>query len=324
MPRVFITQPVPQSAVARLRQAADVDVFPDSSRILPYDMLQREIASCDVLYCLLHDRVDAQIIGAGKTLKLIATSAIVPANVDVAAATARGIPVTVIPNIIAETTADLQWGLLLAVARRIVEADQALRGGLFPGSQSLHFLGGDVHGQTVGTIGLGAIGTAMARRAQGFGMRVLYTKRQRLPVDQEQRLSVEYRALDELLAESDFVVVNAAYHPGTHHLIGARELSLMKPTAYLINTARGPIVDEQALVDALAGGRIAGAGLDVYEHEPRVHPGLLPLRNVVLTPHLGSAARQMRERMASVVADNILAFLRGDRPPNLHNPEVYA
>lgn len=324
MPRIFITQPVPESAAARLRAVAEVDVFPDSSRILPYDDLLREVQASEILYCLLHDRVDGPIIEAGRRLRLIATSAIVPANVDVAAATKRKIPVTTIPNIIAETTADLQWGLLLAVVRRIVEADRALRRGLFPGSQSMHFMGGEVCGQTLGTVGLGQIGTAIARRARGFGMRVLYTKRQRLSPEEEANLGVHYCSLDDLLRGSDFVMVNASYHPGTRHLIGARELALMKPTAYLINTARGPIVDEQALVDALKANRITGAGLDVYEHEPRVHPDLLPLENVVLTPHLGSAARQTRERIASIVADNILAFVKGDRPPNLYNPEVFA
>jgi glyoxylate reductase len=323
-PRVFVTQPVPQAALARLREATDVRVFPDASRILPREDLLREVAATEVLYCLLHDRVDREVIEVGGSLRLIATSAIYPANVDVAAATARRIPVTCIPNIVAETTADLQWGLLLAVARRIVEADRAVRRGLFPGGQSMYFVGSEVHGKTLGTIGLGAIGRAIARRAGGFGMTVLYTKRVRLPADEEARLGLGYVSLGELLAASDFVVVNASYHPGTHRLIGARELELMKPTAYLINTARGPIVDEQALVDALRAGRIAGAALDVYEKEPAVHPDLLTMENVVLTPHIGSAGRETREQIASVVVDNILAFLAGRRPPNLVNPEVFA
>jgi glyoxylate reductase len=193
---------------------------------------------------------------------------------------------------------------------------------MFPGSQSLQFAGAEVNGRTLGTIGLGAIGTGIARRAQGFGMRVLYTKRNRLSAAEEQVLSLHYRSLDDLLRESDFVVINASFHAGTTHLIGPRELSLMKPTAYLINTARGPIVDEQALVDALKARRIAGAGLDVFEHEPEVHRDLPGLDNVVLTPHLGSITTETLERIASTVVDNILAFLRGDRPPNIYNPEV--
>ncbi len=324
MSKVFVTQPVPEVALTRLRDVAQVEVFPDSGRILPYEQLLRAVASCNVLYCLLHDRVDGRVIEAGKALRLIAASAIVPANVDMAAATAAKIAVTVIPNIVAEATADLQWGLLLAVARRIPEAERALRRGHFPGAQSMYFVGGEVNGKTLGTIGLGAVGRASVQRARGFGMRILYTKRHRLAVDEEERLRARHCDLDDVLRESDFVVINAGYHPGTHHLIGGRELALMKPTACLINTARGPIVDEGALVEALKAKRIAGAALDVYEREPQVHPDLLTLENVVLTPHIGSAARDTRERIASIVVDNILAFLKGDRPPNVYNPEVFA
>jgi len=322
-PKVFVTQPVPEAALQRLRHAAEVQVFPESEIILPRSRLLEEVSRCDILYCLLHDRVDRAVVDAGQRLRLIACSAINPANVDVARATERGIPVTVIPNIVAETTADLQWALLLAVARRVVEADRALRAGMFPGSQSQRFVGGEVHGKTLGTIGLGAIGRGTVSRARGFGMRVVYTKRQRLPARAEKALGVQYRTLPELLSESDFVVVNASYHPGTHHLIGAKELGLMKPTAYLINTARGPIVDEAALVEALRADRIAGAALDVYEREPEVTPALKELPNVVLTPHIGSAARDTREQIAHIVVDNILEFLAGRRPHYLANPEVF-
>ena len=322
--RIFVTQPVPDAPLAPLRALANVTVYPDSSRILPYDDLLREIPRCDILYCLLHDRVDGKVIEAGRRLKLIATSAITPSNVDVANATSRKIPVTAIPNIVAEDTADLEWGLLLAAARRIPEAERGLRGGVFPGAQSMHFAGGRVHGKTLGTIGLGAIGRGIARRAQGFGMRVLYTKRTRLSPEQERQWGVEYRSLHDLLRESDFVVVNATLHAGTQHLIGSNELRLMKPSAYLVNTARGPIVDEGALVEALKAGAIAGAGLDVYEREPRVHPELPSLGNVVLTPHIGTATQEMRAEIAAIVAHNIAAFLRGDRPPNVYNPEIYA
>ncbi len=324
MADIFVTQPVPESALTRLRAVAAVRVFPDTIRILPYDQLREEVGRCDILYCLLHDRVDGGIIAAGPRLRLIAASSIVPANVDVAAATARKIPVTTIPNIVADATADLQWGLLAAVARRIAEADRAVRRGTFPGSQSMHFVGGEIHGKTLGTIGLGAIGRRIALRALGFGMRILYTKRTRLTAEEERQAQVEFRSLEALLQESDFVVVNATYHAESHHLIGARELALMKPTAYLINTARGPIVDEAALADAVRVGRIAGAGLDVYEHEPRVHPALLELDTVVMTPHIGSGARDTRERIAAIVVDNILAFLRGERPPHVWNPQVFA
>ncbi|MHB9146168.1 MAG: 2-hydroxyacid dehydrogenase [Symbiobacteriia bacterium] len=322
--RIFVTQPLLGEGAQRLHALGDVRVFPDASRILPREILLEEIRQCDILCCLLQDRIDRGVIEAAGSLRLIAAGVVVPANVDVAYATARGIPVTSIPNIVAETTADLQWGLMLAAARRIVEGDKGLRHGLFPGSQSVYFAGGEVHGRTLGSIGLGAIGKAIARRASGFGMRILYTQRHRLGAAGEAELGVEFRSLDDLLRESDFVTLNASYNPEAHHLIGAAELAAMKPTAYLINTARGPLVDEAALVDALAKHRIAGAALDVYEQEPKVHPGLLDLDNAVLTPHLGSATRPIREQIASVIANNVEAFVQGRPLPNLNNPAALA
>lgn len=322
MTRIFVTQPLAPPALDRLRDLGEVQVEPDASRILPRERLLGQVRGCDVLCCLLHDRIDAEVIDAAPRLRLIASGAVVPANVDLEQATRRRIPVTIIPNFVAETTADLQWGLLMAVARRIPEADRRLRRGLFPGSQSLHFAGGEVHGRTLGTIGLGAIGRGIAERARGFGMRVLYTKRQRLSPGEEAELGVAHRPLDDLLRESDFVAVNASLHPATRHLIGERELGLMRPGAYLINTARGPIVDEAALVRALHDRRIAGAALDVFEQEPRVTAELTGMDNVVLTPHIGSATLQMRARIAAVIVDNVAAFLAGAQPPNLANPEA--
>ncbi len=323
-PRVLVSQPIPPSALERLRALAEVEVGGDTSQILPRPELIERIRRADVLIHLMHDAVDAAIIAAGTRLKMIASMAVVPATVDVAAASARKIPVTTIPPIVTEATADMHFALLLAAARRVVEADAALRGGLFPGSQSLHFAGAGVHGKTIGIIGLGRIGRAIARRARGFEMTVLYTKRSRISEAEERELAVSYAALDELLQRADFVSVSCALTPQTRHLVGSRELSLMKSGAILVNTARGPVVDEAALAGALTAGRIAGAALDVYEDEPRVHPGLLPLRQVVLAPHLGSAVVELRERMAHVVVDNIQAVIEGRRPPNLYNPEVYA
>lgn len=323
-PRVLVSQPIPASALERLRAMAEVEAGGDTSRILPRPELIERIRRADVLIHLMHDAVDAAVIAAGTRLKMIASMAVVPATVDVAAASARKIPVTTIPPIVTEATADLHFALLLAAARRVVEADAALRGGLFPGSQSLHFAGAFVHGKTIGIVGLGRIGRAIARRARGFDMTVLYTKRSRIPEAEERELAVSYAGLGELLQRADFVSVSCALTPQTRHLVGARELSLMKSGAILVNTARGPVVDEAALVGALTAGRIAGAALDVYEEEPRVHPGLLPLRQVVLAPHLGSAVVELRERMAHVVVDNIQAVIEGRRPPNLYNPEVYA
>lgn len=300
-----------------------VEINFDSTRIIGKPELIDALKRNDYLFCLLHDLVDAEVINSNPNLKLIASMAITPAGVDVATATARRIPVTAVPPYVTEATADLHWALLLAVARRVVEGDRALRAGVFPGSQSTHFVGGDVNGKTLGIVGLGSIGEAVARRARGFGMRILYTKRHRLDETREAALGVEYRNLDDLLKEADFVSINAALSPETIHLIGDRELSLMRPSAYLVNTARGPIVDEKALVRALEEKRIAGAALDVYEHEPLVEPGLIKLLNVVLTPHLGSAAIDTRARVAQIVVDNIGAVVEGRRPPNIFNPEIY-
>lgn len=322
-PLVVISQPIPASAVERLRALAEVDMGEDSSRIMARADLLERVRRADILLHLMHDRVDAEMIAAATKLRMIASMAIIPASVDIAAATARRIPVTTIPPVVTEDTADINWVLLMAAARRVVEAENALRRGIFPGSQSNHFNGAAVHGKTLGIVGLGRIGRAVARRARGFGMTILYTKRSPLSEAEERELGVTYVSLEDLLRQADFVSVNAAFTPETHHLIGARQLALMKPTAILINTSRGPLIDEAALVDALQSRRIAGAGLDVYEEEPRVHPGLLPLTQAVLTPHLGSAVSELREQMAHVVVDNIQAVMRGERPPNLYNAEVW-
>lgn len=323
-PAIFVTQPIPEGALARLREAGQVELNPDPLHIVTRSELAAALRTAEYLVCLLHDTLDGELIAASPRLKLIASMAIVPAGVDVAAATARRIPVTTIPPLVTEATADLHWALLLAAARRVVEADRALRAGVFPGGQSARFVGADVHGGTLGIVGLGRIGEAVARRARGFGMRILYTKRRRLEPAAEAALGAAYVSLDDLLRESDFISVNVALSPETVHLIGARELGLMRPSAFLVNTARGPVVDEKALVDALRNGTIAGAALDVFEQEPRVEPGLLGLSNVVLTPHLGSAARGTREHIAGIVADNVVAAIEGRRPPNVYNPEVYA
>ena len=323
-PKIFVTQPIPAKSLARLQEVGSVEHNPNSAHIMTKPELIAALRRNDYLFCLLHDTVDAEVINASPNLKLIASMAIIPVGIDVAAATARHIPVTTIPSIVTEATADLHWALLLAVARGVVEGDRVLRSGIFPGGQSMHFVGSEVNGKTLGIVGLGSIGEAVARRARGFGMRLLYTKRHRLDEARETALGVEYRSLDDLLRESDFVSINAALSPETVHLISDREFGLMRPSAYLVNTARGPIVDEKALVRALEEKRIAGAALDVYEHEPMVERGLINSPNVVLTPHLGSATRDTRERMAAIVVDNIVAMAEGHRPPNLYNPEIYS
>jgi glyoxylate reductase len=324
--RIFVTQPIPQSALARLRAVAEVDVYPDSRRILPKDELCAAVRTHDILFALLHDSIDAEVLSANPKLEAVTTMSAGADRVDVAQATALGIPVTVIPAVaVSEATADLHFGLMLAVARRIVEGDKLVRAGFFPGAQSNHLVGARFWGKVLGLIGgKGRIGQAVARRAGGFGMRILYCGPHRLAEADESKLGMSYVPLDQLLSESDFVSLHPALRPETRHLIGERELGLMKRTAFLINTSRGPIVDEKALAQALTEKRIAGAALDVYEHEPAIEPALLPLDNVVLTPHLGSAVSEVRETIANVVVDNIMAILDGRQPPNCVNPEVYA
>ncbi len=324
-PRIFVTQPVAETALKRLRAVAAVKVFPDASRIIPRRTLIEGVRQADILFCLLHDKIDRAVVAANPDLRLIAAQSITPSNLDVEAATERRIPVTVTAPVTTEATADLTFGLMLAVARRMLEGDRAVRAGKFPGSQSAHLMGSSVWGKTIGLIGgAGLIGKAVARRAHGFSMRVLYWTPRRKSESEEREAGLTYVPLHQLLRESDFVSLHSPLNAQTRHQIGARELRLMKKSAFLINTARGAIVDEAALIRALANKQIAGAGLDVFEHEPKVDKRLKAMTNVVLTPHLGSATPEVREEMAKIVVDNILAFLEGHKLPNCVNPQVFA
>jgi glyoxylate reductase len=323
-PKIYVTQPVAASAIERLRAIGDVELNPDTLHKVTKSELLEKVPELDILFCLLHDKVDGDVIAAGRRLRAIASMKITPSDIDVSQATARRIPVTVISPIVTEATADIHFALLLAVARRVVEGDRLVRAGVFPGAQSAHLLGAWVYGRTIGLIGGGGrIGKAVAKRAQGFSMRTLYWTPRRKPESEEREAGLTYVSYEELLAQSDFISVHAPLTAETRHLVGERELRLMKPTAFLVNTARGPIVDEQALARALSERRIAGAGLDVFENEPQVEPALLNMQNVVLTPHLGSAVTELREAMANVVVDNIMAVLDGRQPPNCWNPEIY-
>jgi glyoxylate reductase len=322
-PRIFVTQPIAESATTRLRTLGSVKVFPDDSRIMPKPKLIAAVKKCDILFCLLHDKIDREVVVANPKLRHIAAQSISPSNIDVAEATARGIPVTVVPPVTTEATADLTFGLMLAVARRMVEGDRLVRAGKFPGGQSRHLLGSFVWGKTIGLVGGGGlIGKAVARRAHGFGMRVLYWTPRRKPESEEREAGLTFMPLDDLLRESDFVSLHSPLNAGTRHQIGARELGLMKKSAFIINTARGAIIDETAMVRALKRKQIAGAGLDVFEHEPKVHPVLKKMKNVVIVPHLGSATVEVREEMANIVVDNIAALIEGRRPPGIVNPQV--
>jgi glyoxylate reductase len=324
-PRIFVTQPVSEHALKRLRAVARVVVFADASRIIPKKTLIAEVRKADILFCLLHDKIDRDVIMSNPNLRLIAAQSVTPSNIDVATATGRRIPVTVTAPVTTEATADLNFGLMIAVARRMIEGDRLVRAGKFPGGQSAFLLGASVWGKTIGLIGGGGlIGKAVARRAQGFSMRVLYWTPRRKPEHEEREAGLVYAPLDELLRESDFVSLHSPLTKDTRHQIGARELGLMKKTAFLINTARGAIVDEHALVRALMRKQIAGAGLDVFEHEPKLDKRLHKMANVVLTPHIGSAVPEVREVMANIVADNILALIEGRKLPNCVNPQVFA
>jgi glyoxylate reductase len=322
-PRIFVTQPIAKSAVDRLKTLGTVTIFPDDSRIIPKPKLIAAVKKCDILFCLLHDRIDRDVVKANPKLLHIAAQSISPSNVDVAEASARGIPVTVVPPVTTEATADLTFGLMLAVARRVMEGDRLVRAGKFPGGQSRHLLGSYVWDKTIGLIGGGGlIGKAVAKRAHGFSMRVLYWTPRRKPESEEREAGLTYVPLDDLLGESDFVSLHSPLNTTTRHQIGARELGLMKRSAFIVNTARGAIIDEAALVRALKRKQIAGAGLDVFEHEPKVHDELKKMKNVVIVPHLGSATVEVREQMANIVVDNIAALLEGRRPPNIVNPQV--
>jgi glyoxylate reductase len=318
MPRVFVTRDLPGNAIERLRAATEVDVWTEEVEP-PYEVLRARASASDGLVCLLTDRIDAALIAAAPSLRVISTVAVGYDNIDVAAATARRIPVGNTPGVLTETTADLAFALIFATARRVPEAERFLRDGRWRTWHPSMLLGSDLHGATLGIVGFGKIGQAVTRRARGFNMRVLYASRSSEAPELGERVP-----FDLLLRESDIVSLHVPLNSETHRMVGARELARMKPTAILINTARGAVVDQSALVAALHDGVIAGAGLDVMEVEPLpAGDPLLSAPNVVLLPHIGSASHATRERMASMAVANCLAGLQGLRLPNCVNPEVY-
>ncbi|UCE88023.1 MAG: D-glycerate dehydrogenase [Deltaproteobacteria bacterium] len=319
-PRVFVTRALPGTGLERLAARTHLEVWPAPGGP-SYAELVRGARDADALLCMLTDRVDAALLGACTRLRVVSSCSVGLDHVDLAEATRRGIPVGHTPGVLAETTADLAFALLLATARRVAEADRFVRSGGWTPERRWEpelLLGRDVHGAVLGSVGLGQIGRAMARRAAGFGMRVLGWSRSRRRV-----AGVERVALEDLLAGSDAVTIHLALTPETRGLLDARALARMKPEAFLINTARGGIVDEAALAEALAAGRLAGAGIDVFESEPLAPSSpLLALENVVLTPHIGSASIATRVRMADLAVENVLAGLAARALPHCANPEV--
>jgi gluconate 2-dehydrogenase len=320
-PKVLVTREVFDETLDYLGAHCEVE---SNQQDVPLDAaaLSRRLAGKDGVMCCLTDRIDAALLEACGQLRAVANIAVGYNNIDVAACTARGVMVTNTPGVLDDSTADLAWALMLATARRLTEVESYIRRGEWTGWRLKQWLGIDVHHATLGIIGMGRIGQAIAKRATGFDMKVLYCNRRRVPAEVEKRLNATHVSKDELLAQADFVVLQVPYTPETHHLIGAAELRRMKPTAILINSTRGGVVDDAALVEALRTGAIRGAGLDVFENEPKLHPGFLELKNVVLAPHIGSSTEATRRAMAMTAARNLVAALTGAAPPNLVNPEV--
>jgi glyoxylate reductase len=323
-PRVFVARRIPDAGLSRIVEACSADVW-DDDLPPPREELLRRVAGCDGVLMLVTDRVDDELLdAAGASLRVVSNYAVGFDNVDVPACTRRGIQVGNTPGALTETTADLAWALLMAAGRRVAEGDRYVRAGRWRTWGPQLLLGSDVHGATLGVVGLGRIGQAVARRAAGFGMTVLYWSRTRAEPDMERELGATFVELEELLERSDFVTLHVSLNGETRHLIDAAALARMKPSAVLVNTARGPVVDQAALAEALRDGTIAAAGLDVTDPEP-IAPDdpLLELENCLVVPHIASASHATRGKMAEMAAANLLAGLRGERLPNPVNPEVY-
>jgi glyoxylate reductase len=314
MSRVVVTGRVPEAALEKLRTEHEVDAWEGPESIGREELLRR-VEGANAVVSLLTERIDAELLdAAGPQLKVVANVAVGYDNIDVPACTERGVVATNTPGVLTEATADIAFGLILSATRRLAEGERLIRSGQAWKWGMFFLLGSSLQGKTLGVVGMGGIGRATARRAKAFGMEIVYQSRSEIDPATAANLGARRVDLAELLAISDVVSLHCPYGPATHHLIGAGQLAAMKDSAYLINTARGPIIDEAALASALREGQIAGAGLDVFEKEPDVHPGLLELENVVLVPHLGSATVETRTAMAMLAADNVLALLSGEQP----------
>ncbi len=319
-PRVLATRPLFPAAQEILSADCEVDYWTKRERISKQELFRR-IKDKDGLICLLTEKVNEELLRAAPKLRIAANVAVGYDNITLADCTRRGVAATNTPGVLDETTADFAWTLLMAVARRLGEGEQLARSGKWKGWDLDQLVGADVWGKTLGLVGFGRIGQAVARRAAGFQMKVIYYDAMRAPLDIEKGFHAEYRDLNALLAEADFVSVHVPLLPETRGLFNAKTFSQMKPSAFLINTSRGPVVDEAALVQALKSKKIAGAALDVFEREPLIHAGL-KRPNVVLAPHIASASLETRTKMACMAAQNVVALFKGQRPPNILNPEV--
>jgi len=318
-PKILSTRPLFPAARTILNEHFEVDYYPDR---IPRAELLKRIADKDGLVCLLTEKVDEELLSTAPKLRIASTVSVGYDNIDVPACTAHKVVATNTPGVLDDTTADFAWTLLMAIARRLIEGDTWLRSGTWPGWDLDQLVGGDVWGKTLGVLGFGRIGRGVARRSLGFNMRVLYNDAVRAPAEVEKELHAEFVDRDRLFRESDFISVHVPLMPETRHLISTENLEKMKRTAFLVNTSRGPVVDEGALAEALENKKIAGAALDVFEHEPKVHPALLARKDVILTPHIASASVDTRTKMAVMAASNVIAHFQGKRPPNALNADA--
>lgn len=320
-PAILSTRPLFQAARTILDEHFAVDYWKQPERISREELLKR-VADKDGLVCLLTEKVDEELLAAAPKLRIASTVSVGFDNIDVAACTKHKVVATNTPGVLDDTTADFAWTLLTAVARRLLEGDAWMRSGTWPGWDLDQLVGGDIWGKTLGILGFGRIGRGVARRAQGFQMRVLYNDAVRAPADVEKELNAEFVDRDRLFRESDFISLHVPLLSDTRHLISKDNLEKMKRTAFLVNTSRGPVVDEAALAEALENKKIAGAALDVFEHEPKVHPALLTRKDVILTPHMASASVDTRTKMAVMAANNVVELFEGRRPPNALNADA--
>ncbi len=319
-PKVLATRPLFPAAQTILNAFCDVEYWTKPERISKVELFKK-VKDKEGLVCLLTEKVNQELLSVAPKLRIAANVAVGFDNIDVAACTKRGVAATNTPGVLDETTADFAWTLMMAVGRRLVEGDTLARSGNWTGWDLDQLVGADIWGKTLGIVGFGRIGRAMARRALGFQMKVIYADAVQAPDAVEKELKAEYRGMNSLLAESDFISIHVPLLPETRGLFDKARFAKMKPTAYLINTARGAVIDDAALVHALESGKIAGAALDVFENEPSIHPGL-KRPNVVLAPHIASASIETRTKMACMAAQNVVALLKGKQPPNILNPEV--